>query len=257
MDNGWIKLHRRIQKSDVYKTLNAVQRDVMIQCLLLANHEPHSWEWQDKIYEVVEGEFITSLKSLKKVCAKGVSVQNIRTSLDKLEKWSFLTNKSTKTGRLIKIVNWAKYQSKDTKTNKVTNKQLTKNQQSTNKALTTNKKDKNDKESKEVYASYKEKINESSRLTDKAKDKIKARLKSFSVLDLIRAVENFSLDDWWMEKNANRGVAWFFNSDDRIDGFITMVPRGDLYKSPDGRTFKSRIKWAEYCKSKGWGVTTE
>lgn len=152
--DGWVKLYRKTQKSDMYKNLNSVQRDVMINCLMLANHKSNKWEWNGEIFEAEPGQFITSLSSLKEVCAKDVSIQNIRTALSKLEKWDFLTNKSTKTGRLITIVNWGKYQGLDCEVNKDTNKEVTKNQQSTNKELTTNKNDKeclkNDKNDKEL-----------------------------------------------------------------------------------------------------------
>lgn len=148
--DGWVKLYRKTQKSDMYKNLNSVQRDVMINCLMLANHKENKWEWNGEIFEAEPGQFITSLSSLKEVCAKDVSIQNIRTALKKLERWDFLTNKSTKSGRLITIVNWGKYQGLDCEVNKDNNKELTKNQQSTNKELTTNKNDKeclkNDKE---------------------------------------------------------------------------------------------------------------
>jgi uncharacterized protein YvpB len=152
--DGWVKLYRKTQKSDMYKNLNSVQRDVMINCLMLANHKENKWEWNGEIFEAEPGQFITSLSSLKEVCAKDVSIQNIRTALKKLERWDFLTNKSTKTGRLITIVNWGKYQGLDCEVNKDNNKEVTKNQQSTNKELTTNKNDKeclkNDKNDKEV-----------------------------------------------------------------------------------------------------------
>lgn len=134
MNGNWVKLHRKIQRSQLYKRLNSKQRDVMVQCLLMANHEEKEWEWGGQIFKVQAGQFITSLKSLKKNCAKDVSHQNIRTALLILEKWSFLTNKSTKTGRLITVLNWAKYQTKE-KANQQTN------QQTANKELTTNKND--------------------------------------------------------------------------------------------------------------------
>ncbi|MGM0437519.1 MAG: DnaD domain protein [Bacillota bacterium] len=141
-NKGWIKLYRKIQESDMYQNLNSVQRDVMINCLLLANHKSKKWEWNGKIFKCKPGQFITSLSSLKDYCAKDVSIQNIRTAINKLEEWNFLTNKSTKTGRLITIINWGKYQGEDLELTK----QSTNNQQSTNKALTTNKNVKNDKE---------------------------------------------------------------------------------------------------------------
>lgn len=107
---GWIKLYRKTLDSEMYQNLNAKQKVVMITCLLLANHKPQRWEWNGEIYEVKEGQFITSLESLKKHCGKDISIKNVRTALAKLEKWGFLINESAKTGRLITIVNWQVYQ---------------------------------------------------------------------------------------------------------------------------------------------------
>jgi hypothetical protein len=167
--DGWIKLYRKLQDSSIYKNLNSKQRDVLIQCLLMANHQPNKWEWNGEIKECKAGQFITSLSSLKEKCAEDVSIQNIRTALEKLEKWNFIEDQSTRNGRLITVVNWSKYQSgtnkggsrgdrsypqktnkatnkgNNTKTkgkskggNKATNKAVTKHQQSGNKAVTTN-----------------------------------------------------------------------------------------------------------------------
>ena len=152
---GWIKLHRKIQGSNMYKNLNAKQRDVLMQCLLLANHQENDWEWQDEIFRCKPGQFITSLQNLSKKCAHDVKVQSVRTALLKLEKWHFLTNESTKTGRLITVMNWHRYQNQDEETNKETNKELTKLQQSSNKALTTNKNVKNVKNDKKETATSK------------------------------------------------------------------------------------------------------
>jgi len=142
---GWIGLHRKIQESPVYKSLNAKQRDVLIQCLLMANHQKKEWEWEGKPYECERGQFITSLDSITRNCGNDVKVQSVRTALLKLEKWRFLTSESTKTGRLITICNWETYQSKEGLSNKATNKALTKDQQSSNKALTPNKNGENGK----------------------------------------------------------------------------------------------------------------
>ena len=73
-----------------------------------------------------------------------------------------------------------------------------------------------------VYEFYKSNINNRSLLTDSAKLKIKTRLKKFKVIDLNKAISNFSQEDWWMENNSHRGLAWFFHSDDRIDQFINL-----------------------------------
>ena len=132
----------------MYRSLNSKQRDVMIQCLLMANHQKKEWEWQGDPFICERGQFITSLDSITRNCGDDVKMQSVRTALLKLERWGFLTNKSTKTGRLISICNWDAYQSNDGLTNKDANRQLTKLQQSSNKALTPNKKGKNDKKGK-------------------------------------------------------------------------------------------------------------
>jgi len=81
------------------------------------------------------------------------------------------------------------------------------------------------KEINQIYSSYKKLINPNSRLTDKGRLKIKTRLKSYSAADLIKAMEKFSKNSWWVEHNAGRGVAWFFNSDDRIDQFLNLLEK--------------------------------
>ena len=122
----------------------------------MANHEENEWEWNGERYKVQPGQMITSLKSIAEACGKGVTIQNVRTAIDRFEKYEFLTNQSTKRNRLITIVNYTKYQGVDYQPNKVTNNQLTNDQQSTNNQLTTNKNDKNDKNDKEEYARARE-----------------------------------------------------------------------------------------------------
>jgi len=142
---GWVKLHRKILESAMYKALNCKQRDVMMQCLLLANHAENEWQWGTEIYKCRAGQFITSIEKLTERCASDVKPQSVRTALLKLEKWGFLTNKSTKTGRLITVCNWEIYQRIIIDANKDKYKESTKYQQVFNKALTTNKNEKNEK----------------------------------------------------------------------------------------------------------------
>lgn len=146
---GWIKIHRKIADSAMYKALTSKQRDVMMQCLIMANFKHNEWEWGRDVFKCSPGQFITSLENLARNCASDVKVQSVRTALLKLEKWQFLTNISTKTGRLITILNWDTYQLLDDEPNKDSNKQLTKHQQRPNKDLTTNKESKEGKECKE------------------------------------------------------------------------------------------------------------
>ena len=125
MSRGWVKLWRKTQDSDMYKNLNSKQRDIMINILMLANHEERTWEWQGELQTCEPGQFKTSLSSLQEVCADDVSTQNIRTAIEKLEQWDFLTNKSTNSGRVITVVNWEDYQEEGDKGNKENNKEVT------------------------------------------------------------------------------------------------------------------------------------
>ncbi|MDQ0494027.1 hypothetical protein [Paenibacillus brasilensis] len=173
--DGWIKLHRKILKSPVYRLLNSKQRDVMMTILLLANHESNTWEFRGEVYEVEPGQFITSLDSLKETCASDVTTQNIRTALLKLEKHGFLTNESTKKNRLITVVNWGFYQGSSVDSNKEINRQPTNSQQTANKQLTTNKNDKNlknDKNDKKKDSVPKIKFAEFVKLTQQEYDKL-------------------------------------------------------------------------------------
>jgi hypothetical protein len=152
---GWVKLHRKVLHSDMYRSLTSKQRDVMLTCILLANHSENDWEFDGKIYKCKPGQFITSLQKIADFCGKDVKVQSVRTALLKLEKWGFLTNESTKQNRLITICKWETYQQIENEANKEDNSQLTNDQQSVNKRLTTNKNDKNvenDNNNKRAFA---------------------------------------------------------------------------------------------------------
>lgn len=213
----------------MYKSLNSKQRDVMITCLMLANHEPNSWEWQGEIFTCQSGQFVTSLSSLSKKCASDVKVQSVRTALLKLEKWGFLTNKSTKTGRLITICNWSTYQDNKKDANKQTNKQPTKHQQSTNKELTTNKNDKNDN-------NYKEGIYILDYLNEKAGKNYKkvhsfitARLKDFSVEDCKKVID-IKVADWKDTDNDKYLRPETLFRESKFEAYLNQSPKKDKYK---------------------------
>ena len=78
---------------------------------------------------------------------------------------------------------------------------------------------------KALFEHYKARIQPNARLCPT--DKIRARLKTFSVDELTQAIDRFAADAWWMEHNACRGAAWFFHSDSRIEQLINLIPRKD------------------------------
>jgi len=78
------------------------------------------------------------------------------------------------------------------------------------------------KEIEEIFSFFQAKIQKRARFLDGTKLKIKARLRSFSKDELMRAIENFSKDDWRMKNNAKNGSIWFFHSDERIEKFLLL-----------------------------------
>ncbi|MFD1443009.1 hypothetical protein [Thermoactinomyces vulgaris] len=108
--SGWIKLHRKILKSDMWRNLNSAQRDVAITILLMASYDEGEAETEEGIIKTKPGQCFCSLETIREKCAKDVTIQNVRTALKKLEKWGFITNESSKKGRIITVVNWDLYQ---------------------------------------------------------------------------------------------------------------------------------------------------
>lgn len=156
MSDGWVKIHRELFKHPIWKKSTAEQKVILIALIGMVNHEPNKWEWKGEEFEVKRGQTITSLDSIVEECGKGISTQNVRTALARFEKLGFLTNESTKSGRLITICNYCKWQDVDDKPNKDANKDLTNGSQRPNKDLTPNKNDKNDK--KNIYKDVPEEI---------------------------------------------------------------------------------------------------
>lgn len=157
--NGWIKLHREIIEKPIWQCSTPEQKTILITLLMIVNIADKTWEWQGEKFNCKAGQIITSLDKIAKLSGKGITIQNVRTALIKFEKYDFLTNISTKTGRLITIVNWSLYQHESHNTNKDTNNELTKHQQSANKELTTTKEYKNNKNNKKyIYSSIDERL---------------------------------------------------------------------------------------------------
>ena len=129
MSDGWIKLYRELLDKPIWKLSTPEQKSILITLLLLASHEDNEWEWKGEKFTVNPGQFVTSLDSIKKAVGNGISIRNIRTALVRFGKLGFLTNKSTKMGRLVSIINWGSYQPKENLPDKDSDKGVTKTRQ--------------------------------------------------------------------------------------------------------------------------------
>jgi hypothetical protein len=139
MNEGWIKLHRKLEDWEWYTDSQSVH--LFIHILMKANHQEKKWRG----ISIVSGQFVTSLGKLSE--ETGISLQSVRTTIKRLESTREITIKSTSRFSIVTICNWDVYQSRDseinTPINTPANKQLTNNQQTTNKQLTTTKNEEN------------------------------------------------------------------------------------------------------------------
>lgn len=106
----FIKVYRKFMEWEWYTDINT--KTLFLHCLLRANWKEGSWMG----INYLPGEFITSLPTLS--LESGLTVQQVRTSLNKLISTGELTSKSTDsvTGkkltkcRIITVNNWNEYQ---------------------------------------------------------------------------------------------------------------------------------------------------
>lgn len=121
---GWIKLHRKFLEWEWYSDINT--KSLFIHLLLIANREDKTWRG----VTIKRGQLVTGLKSLNE--GTGLSIQSIRTSLDRLIRTGEINKQSNNLFTVITICNFETYQSVDENTNKQNNIRLTSNQQATN-----------------------------------------------------------------------------------------------------------------------------
>lgn len=137
-NEGFICLWRKTQYDPIWFNSTPEQKAIFITLLFMANWKEQKYDIFGDEVTLEAGSFISSYTQIAELTGKGVSMQNVRTAIDRFEKMGFLTRKVTRRGSLINIVNWRKYQDKDYETNTPTNIELTSHQQAINKALTLN-----------------------------------------------------------------------------------------------------------------------
>lgn len=100
--SGWIKLHRQILEWEWYSDNNTFR--LFMHLILKANHKDRRF----KGIELKAGSVVTSRDIL--AIETGLSVRQVRTSLDKLKSTSEVTIKTSSKGTIIQLVNYEKYQ---------------------------------------------------------------------------------------------------------------------------------------------------
>lgn len=133
--SGWIKIHRQILEWEWYSDTNTFR--VFLHLLLKANHKEKKYRGMDlKVGTIITSRDILAMET-------GLSVRQVRTSLDKLKTTNELTIKTSSQGTIIEVVNYAKYQ---LTTNETANERPSNDQQTT-----TNKNDKKEKNERSIF----------------------------------------------------------------------------------------------------------
>lgn len=236
---GWIKLHRKIVEDPVFQNEKLLK--VWLYCLLKASHKEREFMVGMQIVKVKPGEFVFGRK--KAAAELNMKESTVWDRIKLLEKLGNINIKSNNKFSIVNVVNWAKYQDKETEVQQqiqqqIDNKPTTKQQQTdTNKNV---KKDKNVKNEKnkdntsnqdsithsfeEVWKLYPKKTAKKDAFTAYKKAIKKGTLKE----DIKKGVENYVR---YFEANKNwlqpmDGGRWFvkerwndqFNTDNNFKG---------------------------------------
>ncbi len=182
--SGWIKIHRKILDWEWYNDSNTFR--LFMHLILKANHKSKKYRGVN----IDVGCIMTGRELLSN--ETGLSVQQVRTCLERLKSTNEITIKSTKQGTIIQVLNYQKYQ---VSTNDSTAEQPTSNQR-----VTINKKEKNIKEVMlDEWVDYRKKINKP--LKQVTIDNLLKEFESHSA-DCIRFVMNASITNGW------QGLFW-------------------------------------------------
>jgi hypothetical protein len=224
VDGNWIKLHKSILKWEWFEDSNTFK--VFVYLLLTANYEDKNWMG----VVVRRGQLVTSLPSLKKNTR--VSVQSLRTILNRLKSTGEITVESTNRFSIITIVNYNTYQDVNCRTNRrnnrPTNIQSTGNQQATNRQPTLNKEYKEIKNTtmyeiafEKLWETYPNRKNQSKRKAYEAYLKyIKNRI---SLKVILEAIEKQKKSKAWLKDDGQfiphcatwiNGCMWESESDE-------------------------------------------
>jgi len=164
---GWISLHRKLLENPIFKNYKLLQ--VFLYCLLKASHKEHDLMIGDSIVKLKTGQLATGRKAIS--LATGLTEQNVRTSLAKLEKLGILTIKPTNKYSIISITNWDQHQQ--------SNQQVTSSQPASNQQVTTNNNVNNENKKipyqfiVDIYHEYCPALPKVVKITDKRKTQIK------------------------------------------------------------------------------------
>lgn len=195
---GHIKLYRQMIDWEWFTDPKTAH--FWVYLLLRAN-------WRDgrfKGMEIKRGQLLMSLQDMAK--ETGLSVQNVRTAINRLKSTRQLTCQPTRYGMLISIVKYDNFQILEDDTNKPintpSNKELTRNQQGTNTELTTNEEYKEvNKERREELKDYRKETPKATRFTPPTLEEVQTYITENNfIIDAQKFIDYYQSNGWIVGK---------------------------------------------------------
>ena len=112
--SGWIKLHRQIQECFLWRIKEPFdKRSAWIDLLLLMEHQNKNLMIDGKIETIKRGSYMLSIE---KLCDRWMWSRNkVKRYLDVLEREHMIVTRRTNKGTLVSVVNYCIYQNQDNK----------------------------------------------------------------------------------------------------------------------------------------------
>lgn len=129
-NEGWISLYRKFLEWEWYDYPTV--KIIFLHCLLSANHK--NIKWRDIV--IKRGQLVTSYEKLATL--NGLTVQQVRTALEKLQSTHEITYQSTSQYSIITVKNYNLYQDSNKAKTEASNNQIG---GQNNKRITTNNND--------------------------------------------------------------------------------------------------------------------
>lgn len=107
--SGWIKLHRTLTEGDIAQNSNRLT--LFIHIITRANYKPSKIEWRGKSHILKRSQMLTGIADLSLMCK--ISAASVKRQLDYLIDSGALERQTSKSGTIITVCNYDRYQSEN------------------------------------------------------------------------------------------------------------------------------------------------
>ena len=204
MNNGWIKIHRKIRDNCIYKDSHLLH--LFIHCLLKANHKTNTFLFNKQEITIERGQFVTGRLELANELNMNSSL--VYRKLNILKNIGIVNIKTNNKFSIVTVLKYNTYQDMITTSEQQNEQQVNNKRTTSEQQVNTNKNGKNDKNEKNRDRAQKNKLLclfENSEFYDFAKFK-ESFLKNdkysgYDVSYYYEAVKNWSASNNKMKKD--------------------------------------------------------